>query len=366
MPKSFLPRAAAVVGAAALLTFAAAAPAHAEPWDGNDFIFGLGEWEIEYNNFSIDDVYLVYPDDSTQYTDIWDGMGQQSINSTAAGLDYETVYCDTAADVDITEDDATGDLLITCVADNPAFADADLTVVSQFRIFAASDLIRVTTWITNEGAADVVIDGVEFYTDFGSSGELWGYQGQDDSILAVPAVEDETARDALNGAGAQWAVHYEEYDAPGGLAWGSAGAEAAATLTTLSGDEYVAEVGAFTIPAGETRAAAYFALWNPATLIELDYTNEEGPVQVAAADALVPAMAEFDSFSGRLTAGLEGSTVVNWVAGDAPVTPVDPAKPQLAATGVDASVAVSAGLALLVLGGLATVVAVRRRTAAQR
>ncbi|MGX5682568.1 hypothetical protein [Schumannella luteola] len=359
MPHALLRKAAVATGIAAVLACATALPAAADPWDGSDIDFGLGEWDVDANSFTIDDVYLVFPDTSTEYTDIWDGMGYQSITSAGASLADEEVYCDPDSNVDVTVDSATGDLLITCAADNAAFVTAGLTVVSQYRVYAASDLIRVATWITNDNATDVDIDNVEFYTDFGSSGDLWNYQGQSDAVLPVPASEDSTSRDALNGAGAQWAVHFNEYDAPGGIAWGSGAAAAPATLSELSGDEYVAQVSSFTIPAGETRAVAYFALWNPATLITLDYTNDTDSGQVEAANDLVPAMAEFDSFSGRLTAGLEGVSVVNW----GPVTPVEPAKPQLAATGADATPAISAGLALLVLGGIATLVAVRRRSA---
>lgn len=359
MPQPFLRNMGIATGIAAALVCSTVLPASADPWDGTDIEFGLGEWDVDSWDFTLDDVYLVFPDTTTEYTDIWDGMGYQYITSTDAGLNGANVYCDPNSNVDVTIESASGDLLITCVSDNPDMADAGLTVVSQYRVYASSDLVRLTTWITNEGDTDIVIDNVEFYTDFGTSGELAGYQNQSDAVLPVPAAEDSTSRDALNANGSKWAVHSEEEDAPGGIAWGFPGAEAESTLTELDGDTYVAQVGPFTIPAGQTKAAVYFALWNPATLIEVGYTNEPDNGQAEATAALIPLMSEFDSFDGRLTVGLEGTQVVNWLA----AAPVEPAKPQLAATGVDVSGAVAGGVALLALGGIATLVALRRRTA---
>ncbi|MDH6181599.1 hypothetical protein M2152_001781 [Microbacteriaceae bacterium SG_E_30_P1] len=359
---------ATAIGVAGIMTVAVAAPANAEPWDGSGVEFGLGYWDYESYDVSINDVDLITGPDSEEYTDIWDGMGYTYIDSASLGLDFESVYCDPEDTVDVSTDAATGDLLFVCASSNEDFADAGLVVVSEVRIYAASDLVRVTTFLYNDTDAEVTIDEVEFYTDFGSSGQLWGYQGQDDSILPVPAAEDTTSSDALAAAGARWAVHYNNYDAPGGVAWGSSDAAAPATLNYIDGDEYDASVSSFTIPAGDVRAVSYFALWNPALLIELGYTNEESGVQEQAADALVPAMAEFDTFSGRLTAGLEGVSVVNWgqvQPNPAPVPVPQPEAPKLAATGSEGAMGI-AGIAgvLVLLGAGAVAVGIRRRTAA--
>ncbi|NYF11453.1 LPXTG-motif cell wall-anchored protein [Leifsonia sp. AK011] len=360
-------KAATAVGIAGIMAVAAAAPAQADPWDGGDVTFGLGEWDYENSDVAMDDVYLITGPDSSEYTDIWDGMGYTYIDSEDANLDFAGVACEPEDSVDVTVEEATGDLLYTCTAEGTGFAEAGLVVTSEIRVYSTSDLVRVATTITNVSGADIVIDGVGFYTDFGSSGEIWGYQGQDDAILPVPAAEDSTSTDALIAAGSQWAVHYNEYDAPGGVAWGAAGAEAPASLESISGDEYSALVSSFTIPAGESRAVAYFALWNPALLIELGYTNETDSGQVEAADALVPAMAEFDTFAGRLTVGLEGVSVVNWgpvAPAPAPVPVPEPEAPKLAATGSESS-AGTVGVAglLVLLGAAALAVSLRRRNA---
>lgn len=349
---------------AAVMTVAVAAPAQADPWDGNSVEFGLGDFEYANNDVSMYDASLLLSPGVTEYTDIWDGTGFTEIDSTDAGLNFESVYCSFENEVDVSVDPATGDLVYACIASSPNFTTGGLEVASEVRVYAASDLVRVATTITNLTDADIEIDAVELYTDFGSSGEIWGYQGQDDAILPVPASEDMTSTIALYEAGAQWAIHYNDDDAPGGVAWGNAAATAPADVSEISGDYYEALVSAFTIPAGESRAVAYFAKWNPALLIELGYTNSDGPsVTVPAADALVPAMDEFNTFSGRLTVGLEDVPVVNW--GPIVVAPAPaPEAPKLAATGSDvASGTVGMAGLLLLLGAGAVAVSVRRRSA---
>ncbi|TXK17185.1 hypothetical protein [Homoserinibacter sp. GY 40078] len=349
---------------AGILTMAVAAPAQADPWDGDDIDYGLGIWG--FYDGRIEDVYLKTSGEP-EYTDIWDGMGQVFIAAADAGIDDELVDCPSDEATDVSIDDVTGDFLLTCTSEAGVFEDAGLTVKLEVRIYADSDLVRVSTTIENTTAEPVDIDGVGFYTDFGTSGSLWGYQGQDDAVLPVPADETEESGEALAAAGARWAVHYNDYDAPGGLAWGSAGASAPASLDYLDGDEYLAVVSGFTVPAGASRTVAYFALWNPQLLIDLGYTNDPSEVQETAADALVPSMSEFDTFSGRLATGL--SNVVNWsVVADeeeeeepAAAPAAESEDPELADTGVD-DVALGLGAAaLLALLGSAAIVVSRTR-----
>lgn len=347
---------------ASAMALAVAAPASADPWDGTDIEFGLGDWALYSNDFNIDDVYLLTAPATFEYTDIWDGMGYTNFTSSGSGIST-SAYCLSNSDIDVTVDGPTGDLIISCTAADASFAAAGLTVQSVFRIFAASDVIRVTHTIVNSSATDVLMDEVEFYTDFGSDGSIWGYQGQNDAVLPVPAAEDVTSTAALVGAGAQWAVHYNDSDAPGGLAWGLAGASAAATLSYISGDQYSVTVAPFTIPAGQSRTVAYFATWNPSVLNDLGYINSPGNGQSEAADALVASMVEFNSFSGRLTAGLEGQNVVNW-GGVVGAVAAPAAAPALAATGTnDVTGAVGLAGILLALGAGVLLVGARRRVA---
>ncbi|MTA25858.1 MAG: LPXTG cell wall anchor domain-containing protein, partial [Actinobacteria bacterium] len=100
----------------------------------------------------------------------------------------------------------------------------------------------------------------------------------------------------------------------------------------------------------------YFTGWDPAHLNTLGY-NPGRFDSVADAesngDVVVTNSAEFNSFSGRLAAGLpDGANVINW--GPAP-------DEDLADTGADTS-SLWAGLGLLIAG--VAVVAVRRRSRA--
>lgn len=361
MPSSLLRRAVIATGLASVLTLSVALPAHADPWDGGDIDFGLGEWAPSATPFGIDDVELVMPDTSREFTDLWDGMGSQHITASGLGITDAAVEC-SVADVEVSHDDATGDLVLECPLFTPEFISANLVVVSQIRVYATSDLIRVSTELSNVGESPITVDEFSVLTDFGNDGQLWGYQGQADSVLAVPAAEDSASRTALADAGAQWAVHFQEHDAPGGIAWGAAGATTGASLTELDGDRYEATVESFTIPAGQSRAVAYFALWNPQKLIELNFSHNDNLSQVAAADALVPLMAEFDAFSGRLTAGLGGLDVVNW--GVVPAAPGDAPTPQvLPATGSQPLAVMVVAVGVIALGAIAALLAARRRTA---
>lgn len=341
------------------LTLLPATAAVAAPWDGNDITYDLGDWELYSNAFYLEDVDLVFPDTSTEYTDIWDGAAQTSISSASLGLTSQSVGCPSDADVDQSIDPATGDLVLTCTVTDTPFVDADLSIVMEIRIYQGSDLIRSSMAITNTSGVDATIDSVEYYTDFGSTGELFDYQNQDDLVLAVPAAENSDFAATLNSVDAQWIVHIESDDAPGGIIIGLGGSDAPGIWTETDGDEYYYELGSFTIPAGQTRYTATFLNWHPQSLIDGDYDNggSDPDLLETSAAAIVSSMSEFASFSGRLAAGLPaGAEVVNWGA-----IAAAPA-PELAATGTTDAAALTAGGAaavLLLLG--ATLFAVSRR-----
>ena len=103
---------------------------------------------------------------------------------------------------------------------------------------------------------------------------------------------------------------------------------------------------------------AYFTGWNPQGLVDLGYTENtfgSSADSETDADSVVAAAAEFNDFTGRLTAGLPvGANVINW-------GPVEASSDDLAETGADIS-SLWAGLGLLVAG--VGVVAIRRRVRA--
>ncbi len=103
-----------------------ASPAFAAPWDGNEVVFGPGEWEPYSSSFMMEDVYLYFPDTSTEYVDIWDGAGETFIDAPGLGITDEAVECDSDSDVDVETDAGTGDLVFTCEQTNASFGTAGL------------------------------------------------------------------------------------------------------------------------------------------------------------------------------------------------------------------------------------------------
>lgn len=338
-----------------------ASPAFAAPWDGNEVVFGPGEWEPYSSSFMMEDVYLYFPDTSTEYVDIWDGAGETFIDAPGLGITDEAVECDSDSDVDVETDAGTGDLVFTCEQTNASFGTAGLEVVAEMRILAGGEIVRFMTTITNTTGGEVTLDEVRIETDFGTSDQLWDYDNQSDGILAVPAPEDSGNYAQLNTAEALWIVHYNDSDAPGGLVMGAADSEAAGQwVDSGSSDQYHYSFPSLTIPAGEARSIVTFATWDPQGLIdgELGDTSDEEALLMSSADQVVADMAAFDSLDGVLANGItDTSTVVNWVPAADDTTPEEP---ELAETGAADVVGVALGaLGLLAVG---FVFALRRRS----
>ena len=347
--------------AGSAIALAAAAPAHAASWDGNAFDFGLGQdWEL--NNFYIEDVDLnttsvgfTQPSSDGQYTDIWDGGLKMYVSSTTAGLDDDEYECDANSDIDITDD--AGSLAIDCTTDWSQPTNADVSIRGHIRIYGPDgDLIRYVLEITNNSASAITDFSVETSTDFGSSGEIWGYQNVDESVLSLPANEDSENAAAIEATDSNWIVNIDYDDPSGSLAWGNSTGSVDVALTETDDDTFTTTTDTFTVGAGETVYLAYFTGWDPAHLNTLGYNpglfDSEADAE-ANGDAVVTNSAEFSALSGRLAAGLpDGANVINW--GPAP-------DEDLADTGADTS-SLWTGLCLLIAG--VAVVAIRRRSRA--
>lgn len=355
-------RGALAVSALAALTATtlAASPAFAAPWDGSDIVFGPGEWDVNTFRFAVSDVRLVpatYPVDPTLLADVWDYTGSAEITSVTLGLDEEPTGCDDDAQIDVEVEAGTGDLVYTCTSPRSALVDADLEVSGEIRVFVGGEVVRSMTTITNLSDAAVVINEVEVETNFGSTGLLYDYDNQSDAVLAVPAPENGSTdyAAALNTAGAQWIVHWNNEDAPGGIIIGNRGAAIVAEWDRAIGDTYDATIGPIEIPAGESRTIVTFSTWAPQPLIAGGYTNNNPPASLLddSADEIVAGMAQFTELSGALLTGIDDVTqVVNWGPADEVVTP-EPEAPQLADTGsTELMPALAAVVLLLGVGGL--------------
>lgn len=350
---------ATIAGTALALT--ATAPATAAPWDGQDFDFGYGQ-DWEFNNFNLDDVnYAPTVVDFTQPasngnvgTDIWDGSLEMAVNSSTAGVD-EPYSCNQDSDIDIAMDG--DDLVIKCTTAWDAPTNSDVDIRGNIRLYGPdADLVRYVLEITNNSNADITDFYVMTMTDFGSSGDIWGYQNEDPAVLAVPASESDDNSEAINSTGSYWLVNYDGSDPSGSLAWGNENGSVLTELSETSSDIMYTTTEEFTVPAGETVYLAYFLGWDPEHLSTVTYNDDQrfaNDAEVEAnGDAVVAKAQEFNTFSGRLVTGLEDANVVNW--GPAP-------EEELADTGADTS-SLWAGLGLLVAG--VAVVAVRRRVRA--
>lgn len=357
-----------LAGSAIALT--AVAPAHAAPWNGSNFNFGLGNWR--FYNFKVDDVHLnstsvsfTQPNSGGTDTDIWDGGIKMYVTSATAGLDDENddYYCDNNSDINITED--AGSLAIECTTDWSNPTNDDVAIRGHIRIYGPDgDLIRYVLEITNNSASAITDFNVRTLTDFGTCGDIWGYQNVDEDILSLPAIASSGNAAAIETTDSNWLVNIDGLcggvsvatDPSGSLAWGNSAGSVDVALTVTNGDRFTTDTDAFTVGAGKTVYLAYFTGWDPAHLNTLGYNPgrfDSDAETEANGDVVVANSAEFNSFSGRLAAGLpDGANVINW----APAPDED-----LADTGAETS-SLWVGVGLLIAG--VAVVAVRRRSRA--
>lgn len=338
--------------ATAALVLGPVVAANAVAWDGNDIGHGGMTWLVDTDSVALDNIALGAPGSSV-FADPLDQFGVALIEfDPVDGFGWLGV--EDAGDVDVAEVD--DDLVLTATAAYPNLTENNLTADIELRIYADGDLARQSVTYTNTGTESVTAN-IGFDTEFGSTGEVIGYQNSSDAVLSLPASEDDASRDALNDSGAKWAVHQHDCDAPASIAWGDATAEEQAYLSNMNGADWDVRLDDVVIPAGEAVTTVVFLKWAPSILIDNDYDNNacDSAKQDLYSAALVAASTEFDSFSGRMTAGLEGVNVINW-------TPADAEPEALAATGVNT---VSSGLAVagvLSLVGAVSLAAVRRRT----
>ena len=325
---------------------------------------GSGEWGVSEGAHTFDS-YIV--------SDGWDGSqlvllgpGYVDIVSASSSLEPATsstivpVACVTsslAADGD--------DQVVSC--NDSTTTPWGLSVTSNVRVLAPGDLARMTYSITNTTSAPVSL-GYRY---------TWNYG---ESVGHVRSSEPEVVQntDALEGFLANPDVwSYNQYDnGPGyinsGVAWGIDGQPFTGSTSQHTGYDSASVTllpsEGRTIAAGETVALAFFHKMETPQPLELtaapstDGASEPASVPVplpAASGILVsPAsfMAEFGSFSGRLTRGLPAGVLVgNWQPA---------AGSELAATGagVDENLLMG-GLAVALLGaGVALLIGRRRAT----
>lgn len=353
----------AVLGVAVVATTLVLCPAmaaHATPWDGNTIQVGSVEFEFSSGPFGMQDAYLV-PLNGGQQSDVWDYASLLTVSfNNWSSFEGAITGSNSAVDVVTLPN---GDTTLTATMTNAEFASNNLTVVGEFRIYSEGDLVRAAYRLTNTGTSATTVD-LGFFTDWGNSedvvngGGIRGYQNQSDSVLAVPAEEDSTSMAALNSANVRWFTHGVRPAAPGGIAWGMpTGAANPAVLSSLSGGEVEVHIDDVTIPAGDTVTVVEFHNWAPAAMIDDGWTWSGSNTNIAYSDLITANSTEFDSFSGRLTEGLENDSVINW----GPVSSTDSGAEELASTGMNDIAAQSGFVAVGILFAMGAMLRIRMR-----
>lgn len=319
-----LSAAAIIAGATVLIV---ATPAVASAWVEPQVIGGT-EWGLRSSTASIGHTY----DEANNLDTTVHRFGALYIDNWVAWCDETTA--------DVQTDAGTGDVVITCDAQ-----ESDITglfVTPNFRLYSTGDLARM--YFTIENRTGAAIDATDFY--------LYDNYDESDVILSSSGSTASTPP-----AGDTWAiVSGLSATTVAGSYWSVGGGSSTSTTGDIVDDsELYHNFANKTFPPNSTTYVADFITTH------LPAAPFDAAAQTAAFSVASSAASEFDSFSGRLVAGLPADiTVLNWGPTAAAVVP-----PALAATGTDglAVAAFAGGAIALVLGGVGLMVSRRRRAA---
>lgn len=319
---------------------------------------GNGEWGVSEASFN---------GDTLSVTDAWDrsqfiALAPGYVSISGAALEPATSPSSAIIGCSSTTLTAVGDdFVVSC--DDTTTTSWGLDVTSDVRVLAPGDLARVTYYITNT-TSEALAFGYQY---------LWEYGDTNGHVRSTEPTVVQDSRGANVGFLDNpdvWSYNIGNASVTAGVAWGIPGqpfapADSAHNGYTEAHVELLPSAGN-TIGAGETIALAFFHKVQQPDLLAFSSAAEPAdatepaamPVPQPAASSLIetPAqfMAEFASFTGRLSRGLPlGVTVANWQPA---------ADPELAATGagIDENLLMG-GLAAALLGTGAALLIVRRR-----
>lgn len=215
---------------------------------------------------------------------------------------------------------ANGDHVVTA----PSEEILGLQVSVEHRYYAAGDLARVLVTVTNPSEASVTVVA-RTESGFGSNGS---------TTLVADSTDDGSVTLADD-----WMVASDNgtWDPVITSAWSHPASGVRHNLIERSGEHGSTDVletaAEITVPAGATVRLAYFsALYGYDEAVEKAELGEGLAATIIADDyataaaTATTAAAEFDTFAGRLVAGLApGTVVLNW--GTVPAAPAGPATP---------------------------------------
>ena len=317
-----LSAAAAIVGASVLVI---AGPVAAAAWTGQVIIGGT-EWNLNSSAAGIGHTY----DEANNLDRVNHSFGELYIDGNDVSCDEGTA--------DVETDAGTGDTVITCLEEELI---PGLFTTVNYRLYAAGDLARLFYTIENRTGADITTSDFYLYDNYDYYGQYLSSSGGTTENLS---------------AGDTWVIVTDptSQTTVAGSVWAQTGNTATTSSGDISSEETFHDFVSTTFAAGSTTYVADFVT------IHLPADPYDDPAIQAAFTAATDASVEFDTFSGRLIAGLpDGITVLNW-------GPTAAAAPALANTGVDtaATTAIAAGALLLLVGGAGLVITRRRRATA--
>ena len=314
--------AAAIVGASVLVI---ATPAIAAPWVSS-YVIGGTDWGLRSSGAGIGHTY----DEAGNLSSVSHHFGELYIDGNYA-------WCDEAT-ADLETDAGSGDVVITCDAQE---ITPGIFVTPSYRLYSTGDLARLFYTIENRTGADITTSDFYLYDNYDYYGQYLSSSGGTTENLS---------------AGDTWVIVTDptSQTTVAGSVWAQTGNTATTSSGDISSEETFHDFVSTTFAAGSTTYVADFVT------IHLPADPYDDPAIQAAFTAATDASVEFDTFSGRLIAGLpDGITVLNW-------GPTAAAAPALANTGVDtaATTAIAAGALLLLAGGAGLVITRRRRATA--
>lgn len=320
---------------AALLTGTSATVASATAWFGGDITIG------DSTNGS---VWYVNEEGSIDHSDFYlNGVDfDQVVCGTYGGLMIDGDTLSDNDDLDLTEEVATGDQVVTGTG---SFLSGDLTASIEYRVYAEGDLLRTAYTLTNDtGSAITFTPSVYEDPSDGSSDDATSSSG--DNLADLDDVWYTTFGDI---GGSPASAVYTKF-------WGNPNQITVVDVNDFSfkdsqtSDDVI--FGDITLEPGESYLWVFFHSYKT-----YDNSGDDAADIAAAVAAGDEAVAEFgDSLllTGRLARGLDTSLSTNWSY------TAEEEDSSLPNTGFD-STSVLQFAAILVVGGAAVAVTRRRK-----
>lgn len=344
-----------------VVSVAAATPARADAYFGNDFEVGNVEYrDFDYNPFAIADFryseawMTANPQNDEDFGNAWDAVGFLTVDGTpfTTGENAFTTECDKVEDG--------VDVVITC----PSETLSGLEIHPEMRFFDAEQMSRIVWVFENNSGADITVPVVVgFDSDCNGDGYMTtsgGNNGSDPTTWDMDASTWSVQRGVTNEffENEKCAIEVAAWQGP------QASVLASTTLEASAGEMLRHQDMAYdlTVKAGQTVGLAYFfgVVWVSDGNENADTENSVYTVNRAAAftAAVSAAGTTFGSWSETLSKGLDADLfVANWESESQSALPN---------TGVDAGVVVFAatGAVAVALVGLGLMAARRRRAQA--